>query len=948
MPDKADQLSELFAEILDLPSGKRRLRLDTLRRDTPELAAELDSLLDAHDAAEGYMEQLDSATATRLLDSDELLALPERVGPFRLVREIGRGGLGVVYLGQRDTADFDQQVAIKLIKRGMDSEQILRRFHHERRILASLEHPHIARLIDGGLLPDGRPWFAMEYIEGMPISDWCDHHKLSVGQRLELFEQVCRTVQFAHARLVVHRDLKPANILVTEDGTVKLLDFGIAKLIDEADEQETSLTVAGIRAMTPQYAAPEQIRGETVSVATDVYALGLILYELLSGRRPYQEQTNNPTALSRAVCETNPIMPSAAVIGTDADQTAAARSSRPSVLRRRLRGDLDTMVLKALAKEPERRYGSAEGFAEDIRRYLQGLPLKARRESMSYRFGRFLMRHRVGAGATFAVMLALISGVVLALWQADRAGREARQAQAVQRFVVEVFESADPTRSHGRGVTALELLDQGARRLRSGSLGDDAVRAELADTLARTYLGLGAPDEAAGWASESVVGFQGVLGARHPRSLLAELTVVEVALQLGDLTDVEPRLDYLMPRIEREFGIDSPEFLRARTARAELYRHGGQFDRLLSEQQAILQSMRESHGGLHLDALMQMGRVGVALVLVSQLGQAEAHFREALELMQQANAQTSPQRIWMQHQLASVLERRGQIDEALDLLEALLQFSPDVLGPQQPQRAQILIELGFIYTQRDRLEDAEAALEEAIAILEPWGHYDAGAALRYLGFIYVRIEAWARAKETFCQAFDLFVDTLGKEHYYSRMAAINCAFAGAKGGLVHESLPQMIEAVDALRGLHGSRSNDVRIPRKYLGEVYRLAGRHKEAEAELREVLDIEREIFESDHTVAVSVTKLQLSLVLLETGVASRLPEARRLIDEALETQNDLNVPPSHRAHVLMASGRIAMAENDQSRARLEIQQAIDLFTTILDDTAPSILAARGWLAEL
>jgi eukaryotic-like serine/threonine-protein kinase len=430
MNSRADRLFSLFTELCELPAEQRKLPIAQLFRESPELAEELTSLLSAYDESEGYLDQLDALGATRLLQVSEGLGLPERAGPYRLVREIGRGGLGVVYLGKRVEGGFEQQVAIKLIKRGMDSEDILRRFHHERRILASLEHPHIARLIDGGLMDDGRPWFAMEYIEGLAADEWCDEQRLSIQERLKLFEQICRTVQFAHARLIVHRDLKPANILVAAGGMVKLLDFGIAKLIDETACETTALTMAGIRAMTPEYAAPEQIRGEPVSVATDVYALGLILYELLVGCRPYQEQSGSLEQLNRAICETRPTLPSVAIANMDTERLAETRRTSPRALHRRLRGDLDTIVLKAMAKEPERRYGSVEALAADIKRHLEGLPVKARPETLLYRGQRFAARHRAGLAVTVAVMLTLLAALATALWQAEQARTQARLAKA--------------------------------------------------------------------------------------------------------------------------------------------------------------------------------------------------------------------------------------------------------------------------------------------------------------------------------------------------------------------------------------------------------------------------------------------------------------------------------------------------------------------------------------
>lgn len=424
------QLIGLFSELLALSEEERHSRLQALRVEAPEMAAEIESLLLAQASAGGFLEQMDADKATELLKADEMADLPVCAGPFRLRYEIGRGGLGVVYLGERVAGDFDQKVAVKLIKRGMDSDRILQRFHHERRILASLEHPNIARMIDGGALDDGRPWFAMEFIEGQPISDWCAQRCLSIVDRLKLFEEVCRVVQYAHSQLIVHRDLKPANILVTDNGSIRLLDFGIAKLIDESSVDDLALTLAGSAAMTPAYAAPEQIRGESVSVATDVYALGLVLYELLAGQQPFVNQSSSSASLSQAICETTPPMPSIVVSGRDAADATQIYGASPRQVCRALRGDLDTIVLKAMAKEPERRYGSAEALAADIRRHLEGLPIKARPESLVYRGRKFASRHRAGLAVTVVVLVALLAALAAALWQAEQARTQAMLAKA--------------------------------------------------------------------------------------------------------------------------------------------------------------------------------------------------------------------------------------------------------------------------------------------------------------------------------------------------------------------------------------------------------------------------------------------------------------------------------------------------------------------------------------
>ena len=380
------------------------------------------------------------------------LGQDQRLGPYRLITEIGHGGMGTVYLGVRDDDAFQKRVAIKVLKRGMDTDSIVRRFRHERQILASLEHPNIAGLLDGGSTPDGRPYFAMEYVAGQPIVDYCDTHGLDTAARLKLFRQVCAAVQYAHQNLIIHRDIKPANVLVTVDGTAKLLDFGIAKLLNpELAGHTLAPTVPGLQLMTPEYASPEQVRGEAVTTATDVYSLGVLLYELLAGRLPYRLTSRVPADIVRVVCESEPLRPSTAITGVDLDPTgdavtgidpllASTASSKPDRrvtvdvdrLRRQLAGDLDNIILKALSKEPRRRYASVDQFSEDVRRHLAGLPVIARKDTWGYRTTKFVRRNRAFVGAAAITFVVLVAGIIGTTWQA-RAAR-AERARAEQRF----------------------------------------------------------------------------------------------------------------------------------------------------------------------------------------------------------------------------------------------------------------------------------------------------------------------------------------------------------------------------------------------------------------------------------------------------------------------------------------------------------------------------------
>ncbi len=422
-PERWQQIKKLLDEAIAVSPLERASHLDRACAGDAELRREVASLLRSHEeAGAGFLET--PAFDLKAPPPSAAWRVGSRVGAYRIVSEIGAGGMGEVYRAARDDGQYTKEVAVKLVRGGLDSQSVLRRFLNERQILASLDHPNIARLLDGGTTDDGIPYLVMELIEGQPIDLYCDEHRLSIPERLDLFRQVCVAVHYAHQRLVIHRDIKPSNVLVTKDGIPKLLDFGIAKIIEPSQEAQT--TVA--HAMTPEFASPEQIRGETITTASDVYSLGVLLYQLLTGRSPYSVHTRTPHVMAKAVCESEPGRPSAGIAkqGLSAQATECAslrREASAAKLSRRMAGDLDEITMMALRKEPSRRYGSAEQFGEDIRRHLEGLPVAASKGSWNYRARKFLQRHRLGMTAAALVMLAILAGGAATL-------REARIAQA--------------------------------------------------------------------------------------------------------------------------------------------------------------------------------------------------------------------------------------------------------------------------------------------------------------------------------------------------------------------------------------------------------------------------------------------------------------------------------------------------------------------------------------
>jgi len=440
------RIEEVFVAALEHESFERDKFLDEACANDEPLRAEVDSLLASHEQAGGFIEAPAVAFVHELLTdeltgSDEEAAVApslsgQRVGNYAIERELGRGGMGTVYLAHRADDQYKKLVAIKIVRRGMDTNDIVRRFRNERQILASLEHPNIARLLDGGTTGDGVPYIVMEYVEGVTITNYCDEQRLKTTERLQMFRIVCAAVQHAHQNLVVHRDLKPSNMLITADGTPKLLDFGIAKLLSpELSDDTSEHTLTELRILTPDYASPEQVRGETLTTTSDIYSLGVVLYELLTGHRPYHLINHAPHELARVIGEQQPAKPSTAAasveILTRGDDTkpqtaitpeavSRARDTQPDKLHRLLSGDLDNVILMAMRKEPARRYSSVGQFSEDIRRHLDGLPVIARTDTFQYRSQKFIQRNKLGVAAATLVVLTLIGGIVATAGQARR------------------------------------------------------------------------------------------------------------------------------------------------------------------------------------------------------------------------------------------------------------------------------------------------------------------------------------------------------------------------------------------------------------------------------------------------------------------------------------------------------------------------------------------------
>ncbi len=701
---------ELFHRAVAYPAGAQRD--DFVRQacgDDAPLCQELRRLLEAHEAAGDFLEVPAHAQAHALL-GEQLLqsAVGRRMGVWRIERSIHGGGMGAVYLAQREGGDFQQQAAVKVIRAGILHPAALERFAQERQVLARLEHPYIARLLDGGTSEEGLPWLAMEYVPGEPIDQWADAHALGLHQRLVLFEKVCEAVQYAHRHLVIHRDIKPANILVTAGGEPRLLDFGIAKLLP-AGGMQPGHTVTQHRVFTPGYASPEQFTGAPVTTASDVYSLGALLYRLLTGRLPFALETIPALEAERQVTQLMPPLPSEAV---RAGETGLPRIGklRASQLQRSLRGDLDTIVMTALRKEPERRFGSAAALADDLRRYRQSLPVQARPDTLGYRTRRFVNRHWKGVAAAGVSVLALLTGLGLALWQAEQARTDRDRVQRINTFLQDILIEADPYEA-GADATVRDLLRTADSMIATRFADAPELEATLRATVGQAQLSLLDLDDAGRNLERADELHHSLHGDADARSIGSRLQLALLAFERGDVQTAESLYRETLARLAALQLVELRGTALNDLAIVLLYT-----DRSDEALELLQRSLQFTSGDEAPDSLANTyNNIGHAHHNLEQLEEAEQNYRRALELLRTVYPDDQhPDIASAANNLAILLHELGRPDEALALYEESLQIRRATLGPEHPRTGVGHLNLGRLLVNLDRLDEARPHLQSAL------------------------------------------------------------------------------------------------------------------------------------------------------------------------------------------------------------------------------------------
>jgi serine/threonine-protein kinase len=829
MAEPWDRVKEIFEAVFERSPAERAQLLAQACGADAALRAEVESLLAAYDGSTDFMEAPAWETASPGFRGGPDPYEGRLIGAYRAIRRIGHGGMGAVYLAARADATYQKRVAIKIVKRGMDTEEILHRFRNERQTLASLDHPNIARLLDGGTTAEGLPYFVMDYVEGQRIDDYCDAGRLTIRERIALFRSVCGAVQYAHQNLIVHRDLKPDNILVTPEGVPKLVDFGIAKVLNpEAASQAADLTRPMGRVMTLRYASPEQVRGGPITTASDVYSLGVLLFELLTGRRPYGSPETSQADVARAICDEDPPSPSAALARPaasgareagepDLAAIAALRATPPGVLKRQLAGDVDAIVLMALRKEPQRRYGSVERLAEDLRRHLEGLPVLAQPDTVAYRSRKFVRRHRAGVIAASLVLVSLVAGIAGTSWQArvaaeqrDRASLEAEKAKQINAFVQSMLGSADPyTSGGGKQVTVAHALDEASRRVDAELGRQPEVAAAVRTTIGTTYLGLGIFESAESHLRFALETRRRLLGSDHPDVVDSLNNLAALYMARGDIAAGEPLLREALTICGRIHSADTLQEASTLNNLGSLLLSKGAHDeaeqvhrRSLAIRRALLgendpavaeslndlgvvlgtkgdfagaeplhrqavQIIRQTRPPDHPDIAATMTTLAYVVDGQKNYAAAEPLYREALELRQKVLGDSHPDVAWTKYNYASLLHLRGKYGEAETMAREVLALRGKTLPEGHPMIPAAMQVLGMSLADQGHPERAEPVLRESLEIRRksyPAGHWLIATAENTLGDCLTALGRFNEAEALLVPSYASIRKNLGDKH----------------------------------------------------------------------------------------------------------------------------------------------------------------------------------------
>jgi serine/threonine protein kinase/tetratricopeptide (TPR) repeat protein len=784
----------LFHRLRALPVRERRTRLRELVPEDRALAAEVLELLE-EDARDGSaLDDELPVVASRVLDGSVPSVL--RFGPYRVIRILGHGGMGVVYLAERPVPRM--QVAVKVLRDAALSPARRERFVREQQLLAHLEHPSIARLYDTGVLEDGTPYFVMEYVDGLPLHVHADEHGLDIPARLALFRGVCDAVQYAHRRGVIHRDLKPSNVLVAAsagrgDATVKLLDFGVAKRVEELT-RPSDLTGAGVKLLTAAYAAPEQLRGEPAGVYSDVFALGVILYELLTGRVPFDLSRTTPAEAERLVVGQQPEPPSARCRSAPRGSPVRQRAARVGA---GAWSELDTICATAMRKDPQERYPSVEALIRDLEHYRKGQPLEARPASAGYRLRKFVRRHRAAAVASVAAMLVVVAFTAVVAVQSvrvgrerDRANREAAAAGRVSRFLIDMFRVADPMASRGGPGAVRELVDEAVRKLGGGLDEHPLARAAILGAAGEVYRSLGLLQDAEPLLQDARDARTTWLGPDHPDTLRATRELGELYTDMSLYEQAEALLAEAYRGLRGLLGRDDPDALRAGRLLATVYAKLARFEEAEALLDDVLARQERTLPPGHEQTVASAAQLGGLYRRLGRHDEAEALYRRYLDLLRRHAPENVVDRSTLLHNLGIVLTLERRYDDARATLEQAIATKRALFGAEHPEVLRTRGTLGAVYEYMGRVDRAgeiyEEVLEAEQALYEP-DHEDRLATLQNLAGVRTAQGRFDEAETLYRRALEGMGRTVGEDHPHTMQVRHNLALLYARSDRLREA-----------------------------------------------------------------------------------------------------------------------------------------------------------------
>jgi len=913
--ERWEKIQSLFEKALELKPADRENYLKYECADDKELYDEVVSLLKADENEHTIF----SGSATDYISLDDATLDGNIFGNYKALKQIGSGGMGSVYLAERVDGYFEQKVALKIVKPGMNTREIISRFEEERQILAKLHHPNIARLLDGGISDLGLPYFTMEYVEGSSIVEYCDENKLTIEQRLELFKKVCEAVLYAHQNLVIHRDLKPSNILVQIDGNVKLLDFGIAKVFEE-DESERFITRTGLRVMTPEYASPEQVRGQQVSTATDIYSLGLILYQLLTGCPPYEIQSTSALEMERIICLTEPQKPStifSKIPGFVKEKSniitseviSEKRRTTSSKLRKRISGDLDSICLKAIRKESSERYRSIAEFISDIDNHINGLPIVARKGTAAYRTKKFIQRHQTGVTIT-AIAVIILSAIVFYYTiqlasERDKARLEAEKSKKVAEFLSGIFKVADPENSNGETITVRELLDNGVRRIESELSSQPEVLANMFGVTGNVYKSLGLFDKAKTLLDKSYLLNDSLFGENSPETIKSLNDVARLNFVMGDYQNAIKKLNLAIKKRKSIFGNESLETAESINDLGMVMREEGKYSESDSLLMIALNIRKKILPGKSPEIAESKNNLGLINQDMGKYEVSRKLYEEALEIKEKYYNKIHPSVAETKGNLASLLQEMGRYEEASKLFAEALEIDKKLYGDLHPQ---ISTDLYYIASNKALLGDLTSA------------------------------------EKLYSEVLELDKKLLGEEHPYVALDMNNLAGIYNDKGKYTEAEVLYKKSYELNKKNYGNEHPEVATSLSNLGVLYQRWGKPSLAEPLLKDALSLRIKLLGEEHPSTITSMNIYAGLLANAGKFTEAVEQFRKSLSLRIKTLGE-NHPLTALTYVGMGDALINI--KNFTEAEVKINKGIDIYKNALPQDHWNISHAESILGK-